>query len=136
MVAVAPTMGRLFADVAQWAIGHGVSIAGPAIARYDDMNEGRCAFDAGFFIDRAPKVDDADIQTIDVGNCTAVRTTHFGSYESLASTYWALETWMKANGFEQAGPMWEEYFSPPGTPPEQIRTDIYWPVRKVTRAVA
>jgi effector-binding domain-containing protein len=56
-----------------------------------------------------------------------------GSYERLGDAYKAIETWMQEHHTEARvdTPMWEEYFSPPGTPPGLTRTDVYWPVRTV-----
>lgn len=40
---------------------------------------------------------------------------------------------MTADGFDVAGPMWEQYLSPPQTPPEETRTEIYWPLKAGAR---
>lgn len=128
--AIATTIGPAFGEVAQWAGAHGVALAGPAITRYGTVAGGECDFDAGFIVAGAPSATDARVRATQLGGCTAAVATHVGSYETLHETYAAIQRWMRDNGYVSAGAMWEEYFSPPGTPPEQTRTDVYWPVRK------
>lgn len=125
---VSATMRKLFADVAMWAAGHGVRLSGPAVARYDEKADGRCVLDAGYFVDRPIAVDDADVETLDIDDCVAVHASHVGSSESLAATYWALETWAQSHGYAPAGLGWEEH-APLGTPPEHAHADVFLPVR-------
>jgi effector-binding domain-containing protein len=64
----------------------------------------------------------------------AAVTAHWGSYETLEHAYADLHAWMQGDGYEPAGStMWEEYFSPPGTPAAQTRTVIYWPIQRRSR---
>lgn len=58
----------------------------------------------------------------------AMTATHVGPYDTVVATYNAMTADMKAQGLSPAHDMWEIYFSPPDTPPAQIRTDIVWPV--------
>jgi effector-binding domain-containing protein len=130
MTAIGATVGPIFGEVASWAGAHGVALAGPAVTRYSNLCGGECDIDAGFIVAGAPTATDPRVRAMDLGGCIAAFATHIGSYESLHETYDAIEKWMGKNGYVTAGPMWEEYFSPPGTPPEQTRTDVYWPVRR------
>jgi effector-binding domain-containing protein len=127
---VGATVGPIFGEVASWASAHSVPLTGPAVTRYSNVNRGECDLDAGFVVQGTPATEGGRIQAIALGGCKASVVTHMGSYETLHETYAAIETWMRANGFSTAGPMWEEYFSMPGTPPEKTRTDVYWPVRE------
>ena len=127
--AIGATLGSVFGEVAGWAGAHHVALAGPALARYAVIDGKECELDAGFVVSGAPAGDDR-VRAIDLGDCTAACATHLGSYESLAETYAAMERWIGEHGYVSAGPMWEEYFSPPDTPPDRTRTDVYWPVRK------
>jgi effector-binding domain-containing protein len=123
-------LGPIFGEVASWAGAHGIPIAGPAVARYLGVEAGECDMDAGFVVAEPAAAEDVRVHAVDLGGCTAACATHMGSYESLPETYRAISEWMTDHGYVSAGPMWEEYFSPPGTPPEETRTDIYWPVRR------
>jgi effector-binding domain-containing protein len=130
MNAIGATLGRLFGQVHGWAAAHGVALAGPAVARYVSMSEGACEIDAGFICEPVAGGADGDVRVVDLGGGTAACATHLGPYETLPRTYADVERWMGANGYVPAGAMWEEYFSPPGTPPDETRTDLCWPVRK------
>ena len=56
---------------------------------------------------------------------------HIGPYDTVGPAYEALTQYVKANGYEPAGPAYEFYFSGPETPPEEIRTQIAFPVKAV-----
>lgn len=55
---------------------------------------------------------------------------HHGPYDTIAQTYAHLARWVTENGYETAGPPEEVYFSGPETPPDQILTEIRFPVKK------
>jgi hypothetical protein len=131
MPAIAPTLAADFGEVAAWAGAHHVPIA-RAIARYERFDAGVCELDAGFVVDALPAdaPDGERVHACELGGCEVAYATHLGAYDSLAETYADIERWMRTNGFVSAGPIWEEYFSPPGTPPEQTRTDVYWPIAR------
>jgi effector-binding domain-containing protein len=130
LTAIGATVGPIFGEVAQFASANGIPIAGPAVTRYSNVCGGECDIDAGFIVATRSPPRDARVQATDLGGCTAAFATHMGPYDTLHGTYAAIEAWMTGNGYVSAGPMWEEYFSPPGTAPDQTRTDVYWPVRK------
>ena len=50
----------------------------------------------------------------------AACATHIGPYTTLHETYAAIQRWVEEHDYATAGPMWEEYQSPPGTPPERV----------------
>ena len=127
---IGTALGHIFGDVMRWAGQHEVHTSGPAFARYASWAGGQCELDAGFVVDEAPKTADPPIAVGRIGGCLAACATHVGPYETLSETYASMQQWMTANGYEPAGGMWEEYLSPRHTPPEQTRTDVYWPVRK------
>ena len=129
LTSIGTALGPIFGEVADWAGAHHVALGGPAVARYVSLHGGACEVDAGFVVASAPEATDARVKGIDLGGCTAVCATHMGSYETLGETYAAMEAWMRENNLVSAGPMWEEFFSPPDTPANDTRTDVYWPVR-------
>jgi effector-binding domain-containing protein len=58
-------------------------------------------------------------------------TTHKGPYDQVGATYGALAGWIAENGYEIVGPSEEVYLSDPDkTPPEELLTEIRFPVRK------
>ncbi len=61
----------------------------------------------------------------------AATAMHAGSYETLANTYEALTAFVKDKGLEPETWMWETYLnSPQDTPPDQLRTEIVFPLKK------
>lgn len=59
-----------------------------------------------------------------------VKATHIGPYEGLPDTYRQLEDYVAANKLEPNGQSWEQYVTDPqSTPPEQLRTDVFMPVK-------
>lgn len=66
-----------------------------------------------------------------VGPATVASTIHFGPYEAVESAYRALEAWVVEHGYAMAGPPRELYLNDPhAVAPEQIQTEIQFPVAK------
>ncbi|MBE0415657.1 MAG: GyrI-like domain-containing protein [Dehalococcoidia bacterium] len=58
-------------------------------------------------------------------------TRHKGFFDRVEATIHALEGWIMEKGYEIVGPSEEVYLSDPGrTPPEQLLTEVRFPVRK------
>ena len=58
-------------------------------------------------------------------------TMHKGPYEEIGGIYGALVGWITENGYEILGPPEEVYLSDPAkTPPEELLTEVRFPVRK------
>lgn len=60
----------------------------------------------------------------------AVMASHWGPYETVGSTYMALEKYMKDNGLMPGGAPYEVYITDPSTEPDVSKweTQIIWPV--------
>lgn len=59
-------------------------------------------------------------------------TVYKGPYEGLGPVYGDVVTWIMGNGYEIAGAPEEVYLSDPHeTPPEELLTEIRFPVRKL-----
>ena len=60
----------------------------------------------------------------------AVKVVNTGPYESLDAAYSRLDAYVAANGLEPNGGPWESYVDDPTlTAPDQLRTEIFVPVR-------
>lgn len=58
-------------------------------------------------------------------------TMHKGPFDQVGATYSALAGWIMEHGYEIAGPGEEIYLSEPEkTPPEELLTEVRFPVRK------
>lgn len=120
-------IGAAFGAVHAYLLQAGIQVQGPAVAFY---TPGVHEFDvAAGFIVPSPIPGDGTVVPGELPACEAAVTTHVGGYDSLPAAYAAIQTWIRASGREPAESMWEEYWSGPSTPPENIRTDIFWPVK-------
>ncbi len=58
-------------------------------------------------------------------------TMYKGPFDQVGATFGALVSWIMENGYEIAGPAEEIYLSEPEkTPPEELLTEVRFPVRK------
>ncbi|WP_436122525.1 GyrI-like domain-containing protein [Aminobacter sp. LjRoot7] len=105
--------------------------AGPPLAHYREIGDGKVTFDAGFPIreDQFLALSGSGLGLGATAAGQAIRALHIGAYERLADTYAAVLDEMRMRGLEATDDMWESYLSPPGTPPHETTTEVLWPVR-------
>jgi AraC family transcriptional regulator len=106
--------------------------AGPPLAHYTDYDAQTASFDVGFPArsDQLEELRSAGLSIGETASGTVMTARHIGPYDTVAKTYDAMQAQMKADGLEGSHDMWELYMSPPETPPEQIMTDVIWPVHR------
>ena len=128
MPGIGAQMNSAFGTVAAGLGRAGLVPAGPAVASYAPATDG---FDvtAGFQVPSHVAVP-AGLERVELGGVEAAHTTHLGAYDDLPSAYSDLEVEARAAGrqLQEGVPMWEEYWSEPGTPESETRTEIYWPL--------
>lgn len=110
----------------------GAQMAGMPMAHYLDYDTVSTTFDLGFPV-RPDQVEALKAVGLKIGetpsgqNMTAV---HMGPYDTVVQTYDLLTSTMKAKGLTGSKDMWEVYYSPPETPPAEIKTEVIWPLVK------
>lgn len=126
-------MGEAFAAVMGYLGRAGIALAGAAVARFDSPPGDGFDVAAGFLVG-APVDGDGTVVSEELPAGEVAHVTHIGPYEDMRAAYEALRNGVGELGraLSDGEPMWEEYWSPPGTPPELNRTEIYWPVLPVT----
>lgn len=73
---------------------------------------------------------EGEVQASAIAEGRAAQSIHVGPYQSLRSTYQALEAWMKEQGLEPNGPAYEFYLNDPqDTPEDALETRVLIPVR-------
>lgn len=105
-------------------------MTGMPLAHYLAYDNVSTTFELGFPC-RAEDADALRAAGLSIGTTPTgrnMKATHIGPYTSVESTYHAMIAQMTAKGLMPAQDMWEIYFSPPETPPAEIRTDIVWPI--------
>ncbi|GAB3438328.1 hypothetical protein GCM10027517_10520 [Phycicoccus ginsengisoli] len=125
---IGPKAQQTFAAVAAHLARVGVPVGGPAVSCYTmgpQVFEVASGFVVGEDFEPGEGVEECNLPP-----CEVATTTHVGRYEDLGQAYEALRSGVAAQGRRLAedGIMWEEYWSPPGTPPDQVKTVISWPV--------
>lgn len=60
----------------------------------------------------------------------AFEAMHVGPYDTLETTYTAIQEQMKAEGFRPSEMMWEYYLSDPSVEPDPLKwqTRVVWPI--------
>lgn len=124
-------MGSAFEKTAAYLGPKGLLGPGPAIGRYTemDMTTGEVVVAAGFVVSRAVE-GDGTVVPDETPACEVATTTHLGTYAKISEAYDAIAKAMAVQGRElDETTMWEEYWSPPGTPDDQTKTVVYCPLK-------
>ncbi len=121
--------GQAFGTVAARLAALGIGTEGPAVACY---GTGEVVFHVamGFVVSGPIEAGDG-VEPLQLPAVEVATTTHVGPYEQLGKAYDAIQEGARSRGREvdEAGLMWEEYWTGPDTPPEQHRTVVSWPLK-------
>jgi len=125
---IGPKMAAAFANVMESLSRRDIPPTGPAVAYYQQRADGYSAA-VGFPVE-GQLPDDGPVVAIQLPATEVATITHIGRYADLPLAYDALARQVAELGrrLDDTGGMWEEYRSPPGTPEDQTRTDVYWPL--------
>lgn len=120
--------GKAFGDIIQYLASLGEQPTGAAYAIYYNMDMQALDMQAGFPVAH-PIPGKGDIQSgeIPAGRCAS--GLNIGPYDKMEPFYDALNQWVKAQGEEVTGVAFEWYFSPPETPPQEVKTEVWFPLR-------
>jgi hypothetical protein len=127
---MAQTIGDGFTTLVEKFAEARAEMAGNPMAHYLDFSADSVRFELGF------PVLEKDIERLrgaglSIGRTpdgTSMKATHTGPYQSVSDTYGEMSAAMQGRGLTGTKDMWESYISPPETPPDQIRTDVIWPI--------
>jgi len=122
-------MKEFFGELWRFIKAGNVEIAGPPFALYHSWNERDTVVEVGFPVGPGA-VGEGRIQAMALPGGKVVAGMHAGPYEKLVDSYHAMMAWMKANGHEPAGRMWETYLTDPEMEkdPAKWLTQMFWPV--------
>jgi hypothetical protein len=104
--------------------------AGGPMAHYLDYDAESATFELGFPA-HEEDVDALAAAGLSIGRTPGGQTMtaiHVGPYDTIVKTYDAMTREMAKRSLKGSKDMWEVYFSPPETPPEEIKTEVVWPV--------
>ena len=112
---------------------HKLKMDGAPIAITKAWTKDTYSFEAGVPIAAAPATKLPGRSSVRIGTTyggRVVQAVHHGPYENLSQTYEKLMTYIAAYGMTENGSSWEEYVTDPSqTPPEQLVTNVYFPIK-------
>jgi effector-binding domain-containing protein len=122
-------MQEFFGELGRFIKAVNIAIAGPPFALYHSWNDRETVMEVGFPVVPGA-AGEGRIQPTALPGGKAVTGMHFGPYDKLVESYNAMTAWMKANGLEAAGRMWETYLTDPDREKDPAKwvTQLFWPV--------
>jgi effector-binding domain-containing protein len=121
-------LGQSYGAIAQYLGTMGQQATGAPFAAYYNMDMQNMDVEIGFPALKVPGKDNIQAGEIPAGK--VVSCLHTGPYEACKAAYEAMEQWMKTNGYEATGVVYEFYLNDPAqTPPEQLQTQIVFPLK-------
>lgn len=121
-------LGKTYGAIMQYLAELGEQPAGMPFVGYYNMDMQNLDVEIGFPVAR-PLTGRGEIQCREFPGGELVTTMHIGPYEELTHAYDEMNKWIEAQGYQVSGAVYELYYSEPGTPPDQIRTQIIFPVK-------
>ncbi len=121
-------LGKTYGAIMQYLAELGEQPAGMPFVGYYDMNMQNLDIEIGFPVAH-PLEGRGDIQCREFPGGELASVMHIGPYEAMEAAYNEMYKWVDSHGYQLAGACYELYYSEPGTPPQEIRTQIIFPVK-------
>jgi effector-binding domain-containing protein len=121
------TYGALMAYLAEL----GEQPAGMPYAAYYGLDPEAMDVEIGFPVSK-PLPGKGAIMPAELPGGQWAKALHVGPYDQLGQAHETVAAWIKAHGYEPAGPAYELYCSGPETPPEAIQTWLMQPVKQAS----
>lgn len=121
--------GRAFQETMAALAAQGVQPAGPPFGKYYGTPSDVVDVEAGFPVSAAiTPAGDVVPGSLPAGK--VVETVHVGPYDTMDTSYAAVQRFMAEKGLTPGRVMWESYLSDPEAEPDPAtwRTQICWPV--------
>jgi len=129
MADIPAKMQEFFGELWRFIKGRNIEVAGPPFALYHSWSERETAMEVGFPVGPGA-AGEGRIQPMALPGGKVVTGMHVGPYDKLVDSYNAMTAWMKENGHEPAGRMWETYLTDPDVEKDSAKwmTQMFWPV--------
>lgn len=122
------TMGNLYTAM----MAADGQMAGAPTGLYYDWDEEAGVTDMAAAVPVATDLNIEGFEMVTVESGLCLKTTHNGSYDASPEAHYAIDAYMKANGYEVNGLVMEQYLNDPQNvaSPDELLTDIYYFVKK------
>ena len=122
-------MQEFFGELWKYIMAGNIEVAGPPFALYHSWNERETSMEVGFPVGPGAS-GEGRLQSMALPGGKIATGMHFGPYDKLPESYNEMMAWMKANGHEPAGKMWETYLTDPEMEKDPAKwvTVMFWPV--------
>ena len=128
--AIGVALGVAYGRLSGFISAHGLGQAGPPIAIHHGEQNGALSLDAAIPVGRAGAELEPPLRAGSRYEGRVLKAVHTGDYSGLPAARAKVRAYLATAGLEQAGPLWEEFASDPGsTPPEQLVTHLYVPIK-------
>jgi len=128
---LARVSGQAFGTVAQYLGTQGEHPAGPPFAAYYNMDMQNLDVELGFPVLHALP-GQGEILASEIPGGRQASVVHTGPYSECGPAYAALSQFVKDQGYAATGVAYEFYLNDPTqTPPEQLQTQIVFPLQPV-----
>ena len=106
-------------------------VAGRALIAITQKQDGnRISLRVGIAFTGAAPTTQIEVKTGKTPSGAALKVTNVGQREVMRPIYARIDAYMAAHRLERSGGSWEVYLDDPATtPPDQMRTAIYYPLK-------
>lgn len=128
--AVGVALGVAYGKLSGYLSAEGVRQAGAPVAVFAGEQNGALLLEAAIPVDRTDLAPPAPMRAGTSYAGPTVKVVHRGDYTGLPAARAQVRAYLATSGLTQAGPLWEEYVSDPGsTPVAELITHIVVPVK-------
>ncbi len=127
--------GRAYGEIAKYLAMIGEQPAGMPFALYHNMDMEHLDVEAGFPVGK-PLPTKGEIAAGTIAGGTFAICHYTGPYDKCGPAYDALHHFIADKGYVTGDVAYEFYLNGPETPPEKLKTDLVFPVTRVTEPAA
>ena len=122
-------MGSTYGRIIEYLGSEGVQPSGPPFAVYHNMDMTALDVEIGMPVP-SPMEGSGDLKPGTIPGGRVAVGMHTGPYDTIGESYEALMAFVRENGLEMDSFSYEFYLDDPrSTPPEELKTEIFFPVR-------